>query len=423
MTVLPRPPRRSASVRPRRLAGGAPRGSKRLRFAATVFIFFFLLLSCGPAEAQFTPPEWSTFRTHRSLKVDPKDDDIVYVGVEYDGLYQSTDSGETWRAINEGILFESYGYGEFYDLDVGPEGALYVSLVGSPGDWTRMHSRYNGVYKSIDGGQTWEHKVHAGFNTSLYTVVADPVDPEVVYAGSNGCFADDDDQLYFNTVGLVYKSIDGGDTWTELPTGFDPQTYPCQGAGSVVLDPQNPTTLFAGVYGKYSGSSAEIHPRQFGVLRSDDGGEAWRQINQGLPPNAAGWAVMRLEGSKTPPFRMLAYTNDAHDNRFNLHYSTDGLTWRDVEASLWLLVFKFHPSNSDLVMGYDYTDGSVHLSRDGGMTWEEVGRLPTEPRVSDLEWSRQSEQVIYAAGGEGTVYRSRDQGQTWIQVKSRAAGD
>src|SRR5688572_7462850 len=186
------------------------------------------LVAAAPVEAQVMDcaPHSYPQRTDQSLAVDPFDDRIVYVGVEGEGYFKTIDDGATWVRIVEGIrafekLTGGFCYSEFFDTVIDPRNPehLCIAMAGSPGTLDVIQAAYQGIYCSDDGGRQWQQRIGVGMNTAIYALAMDPLDSNVLYAGSNAnpaSYQGADPEQLFNTVGVVHKSLDGGLTWTEL---------------------------------------------------------------------------------------------------------------------------------------------------------------------------------------------------------------
>lgn len=387
------------------------------------------------AQAVDCAPHSYPQRTNQSLAVDPFDDRIVYVGVEGEGYFKTVDDGASWARIVTGVRsFDKRGggqcYSEFFDTVIDPRNPEHVcfAMAGTPGTLEMMQAANQGVYCSDDAGATWEQRGGPAMNTAIYALAIDPSDSQTIYAGSNAnpaSFPGSNPDQLFNTVGVVYKSVDGGRTWEELPTGLVKGTR----VTGLRLDPKNPATIYASTFGLLSGGGSNYLDTQFGVLKSTDAGVTWTSMKTGMGSEARHQAIFRMDLSPSNPSRLIVSISDT-----SYFLSGDGgVTFTRPSA----------PSSQQGIMRFDPTDPAglrivslsqsgtqVVESRDGGNTWRQVGTLPADTanngdpsrptgvRPSDIEISLQNSRIMYLSGSHGSVYRTADGGATWTKILS-----
>lgn len=372
-------------------------------------------------------------RTDQSLAIDPFDDRVVYIGVEGEGYFKTTDDGASWTRIVNGIRsFQRIGggqcYSEFFDTIIDRRNPQHIcmSMAGSPGTLAVLQARNQGIYCSDDGGAHWEQRVGADMNTAIYALAFDPEDGQTIYAGSNAnpaSYQGADPSVLFNTVGVVHKSTDGGRTWSELRTGFIQGTR----VTGLRVEAANRQTIYATTVGLASGGGNNYLDPQFGVLKSTDGGETWVSMKSGLGSQLRDQAIFRLDLSERSPGRLIVAVSDT-----SYYLSRDGAATFARPTS---------PTNQSGIMRFDPTDPSgmrilglsqsgTHLveSLDAGNTWRQVGPLPADTlnngnpaqptgiRPSDLEISRQNPRIMYLSGSHASVYRTADGGATWTKI-------
>ena len=186
-------------------------------------------------------------------------------------------SGGIWKTIDGGIhfepIFEQYGTQSMGWLAIAPSNANILYLgTGEP-----MHARAsthgNGMWKSTDAGKTW---THIGLEKSFFIsmVAVDSKNPDIVYASAEG-------KLYDNEMDCergLYKSIDGGKTWTNLGPMKD------RGVGDFVIDPRNSNIIIASAYKLYRRAwTYDDRDPENGIFKSTDGGKTWTRLAGGLP--------------------------------------------------------------------------------------------------------------------------------------------
>src|SRR5439155_25726939 len=199
----------------------------------------------------------------------PSQPNVFYIGVNNGGVWKSTDCGHTWVPI-------------FDDQPTGSIGALAVSpshpdviYVGSGEGLQRPDlSTGNGMYKSTDGGKTWKHLGLADAQ-QIGAVLVDPRDPNRVFVAALG------HPYGPNEERGVFRSTNGGQTWEKV-LYKDKDT----GAIALAFDPSNPQTIYADLWAARQGpwENGSWQGTTSGLFKSTDGGTTWKQLTKGLPP-------------------------------------------------------------------------------------------------------------------------------------------
>jgi len=387
----------------------------------------------SPVTVDYSKFPW---RTQASLAVDPTDDQVVYVGVEHEGIFKSVNGGVAWSRVTNNIPGRPNAdgsgpvYSEFYMTGVSPQnpGIVYTCLAASPGTVASYPSSREGVYRSADGGASWAHAVSSTMNTAIYCVAVDPTNPNIVYAGCNGntaSYTGADPNQYFNTIGSIYKSTDGGSTWTELDTGFVPGLC----VNYLEISPSDPRIVYASTFilVKVPGQASYYASTQYGVLKSTDGGATWASKTNGMDLSQPGTrALWRTRVSPRDSNRLFACSYQS-----SMYYSADGgESFQAPSGGGYKSVFVWDPNDAegDRMLAVDGMD--VLKSEDGGATFSVWGVLPYEARsttpgipptvqISDMEWSRQDPGVVYMSGSYGRVYKSADGGVSWATMLTK----
>lgn len=213
----------------------------------------------------------------RISALDSLDNDyrVVLVGSASGGVFKSTNAGTTWDAI-----FDNYGSGSIGDVaffQPDPD----IIWVGTGEANNRNSSGWgDGMYKSTDGGKSFSH-VGLKDTYQIARIATHPSDKDIVYVAAVGNLWG-----YSGSRGL-YKTTDGGETWEKLTNGLpnDPKT----GCTEIKMHPANPEILFAAMYERlrkpwtfHSGGP------NGGLFKSIDGGKSWRKLTQGLPTGDLG---------------------------------------------------------------------------------------------------------------------------------------
>ncbi|MEN1785108.1 MAG: hypothetical protein AAGF77_08210 [Bacteroidota bacterium] len=295
------------------------------------------------------------------VSLDPNDPDkTIYVGTGEtwtrnsvsvgDGLYKTVDGGANWRKIG----FENSE--RIANIIVNPNNSneIYVGVLGAL--WGDNEER--GVYKSNDGGTTWEQLLYVGPGTGCADLAMDPTDPNVLYASmwefrrTGWSFASGGDKS------ALYKSVDAGKTWNKIHNGFPAGQL---GRLAIAVAPSNPKVLYTVI-------EAEKDEKK-GLYRSDDAGASWKQLNNDF-------------GITVRPFYFSRIVVDPKDENVVLKAGLSGSISRDggktfksfgnMHSDIHDFVFDIH--NSDMI--YVGTDGGVYRTWDGGNTMEIVENLP-----------------------------------------------
>jgi photosystem II stability/assembly factor-like uncharacterized protein len=206
------------------------------------------------------------------LAVFEEDPSIFYVASASGGLLKTTNGGNTWENV-----FDSQATVSIGDVAINPTDPNVVWVGTGEANNRQSSSWGDGIYKSTDGGKTW---MHMGLRESQHIgrIVIDPTDTDVVYVAALG-------RLWgANKERGVFKTSDGGVTWQQV-LAIDEDT----GAVDLVMDPANPKTLLAAAYARrrtgwgFNGGSPDS-----GIYKSVDAGRTWRKITAGLPTGPTG---------------------------------------------------------------------------------------------------------------------------------------
>jgi photosystem II stability/assembly factor-like uncharacterized protein len=299
----------------------------------------------------------------------PSNTDIIYVGtgeanagggsVAYDGIgiYKSMDAGNTWDYIG---LEESGNIGRMVVHHSNPD-IVYVAAMGT----LFADDPNRGVFKTNDGGQSWENVLFISDSTGAIDIVMHPENTEILYAAMWERVRRPDRRSYGGLTCGIYKTTNGGQSWTELTNGLP---SPGQNIGRIGLDisKSDPQTLYA-IYADKIGYFE-------GVYKSTNNGEAWNQTNDGSLSNcyqSYGWWFGRIKIDPIDP-------DIAYVIGFDLYKtSSGGNSWLnvsswDVHVDQHELVA--HPMNNNfVVLG---NDGGLYISQNGGNSWNWINNLP-----------------------------------------------
>jgi len=326
----------------------------------------------------------------------PKDYTLL-IGTIGQGLNVSTDCGESWTNIRPEIYHKPKlkntlpTEGNVRALCVYPENPLGV-LAGSD----------VGVFRSEDGGATWENLGAPTKNLEVWSVTVDPTDPNTIFVGTRP---------------EGFRSRDGGRSWSKLHMGVNmksPVTEPPSPPRTtcMIVDPRNNRTIWAGM---------EVD----GVYKSMDGGDNWVHMpDPGPEPyqdDIHGIALKTGPSSAlycTSPFG-LATSHDEGES-WDYHYFPK---FHEADSGSYcrgMIIKADNPDvmfvgNGDFIPG---TTGGVQRTKDGGKSWERV-QLPVEPnsQIYGIATHKERPNVIVATSLLGYVYVSEDGGDSWHKLQ------
>src|SRR2546428_2368841 len=217
----------------------------------------------------------------------------VYVGAASGGVWKSVNAGTTFKPVFDKQAVQSIGA-----VTIDPKNPKVI-WVGTGEAWTRNSASIgDGVYRSTDGGENW---TNLGLKESerIAKILVDPTESNTVYVCVPGKLWSDSDERG------VYKTTDGGRTWTKVLKGPNAST----GCSMMAMDPQNPKTLFAGMWDFRrkgwtfrSGGDGPDAPSGSGLFKSTDGGASWTELDEnsarGLPAKPWGRVAVTVAPSK-----------------------------------------------------------------------------------------------------------------------------
>jgi photosystem II stability/assembly factor-like uncharacterized protein len=290
------------------------------------------------------------------------------------GVYKSTDSGKTWSHMG---LAATQTIGRIVIHPANPD-VVYVAASGH--EWTYNPDR--GVFKTVDGGKTWQNVLFTSERAGAIDIVMDPKDPETLYASLwNRIRRRWSDPIPSGEDGL-FKTTDGGKSWKPLTAGLPDTNY--TGRVGIDIARGNPNVLYAfvdnhtpgreprqGELDSYGRQKTERAPTGAEVYRSDDKGESWRKVSPSDPrmeqfSGTYGWVFGQIRvdpNDENTVYIMglsLAKSSDGGKSFRNLYFA--GL--HGDHHGLWI-----DPADSRYLINVN--DGGVNVSYDGGETWRD----------------------------------------------------
>jgi photosystem II stability/assembly factor-like uncharacterized protein len=357
----------------------------------------------------------------------PDEPYTLYVGAGSGNLWKSVNNGTTWKPI-----FENESTFTIGSIAIAPTDPNIV-WVGT-GEILMARSSYagTGIFKSTDAGLTW---TNMGLHDSHHIprVIVDPKDPNVVYVAALG------HNYGYNEERGVFKTTDGGYTWDKKLFISDKV-----GIIELIMDPSDNQTLYAAAWERDRKAwNNVITGKESALYKTTDGGSTWKRLTNGLPSGEQtgrfGLAISALK----PNILYALVDNHARPQEGQRRYSGEvyrsdnkGETWRrthegDVTTAIGydFCLIRISPDNTDEI----YVLGNKLIrSRNGGKTFEPTGEtivhlLPNDIRVMHLDmhemWIDPKKPDRLLLGNDGGFYCSYDRGETWLHHNNLPIGE
>ncbi len=394
------------------------------RFAVALLVACFTVVtpavfaapSKSPQAALIGKLEWRSIGPYIGGRVVaiagvPSQPNLFYMGGVEGGVWKSDDYGQTWTNITDGKIpgiATSIGA-----IAVAPSNPKIIYVGTGESDIRGDFDTGDGIYKSVDGGDTWHY---AGLRETHMTssLVIDPRNPNVVYATSLGhVFAPNPDRG-------VFKTTDGGKTWKKI-LYVDQNT----GANNIVIDPQHPDVLYATTW------EAQRMPWTLisggpgsGLYKTVDGGAHWTKISSN--PGFASGTLGKLGVAVAPNDPRVVYAIVQAQNGGVFRSDNGGATWKHVNAEWKLRQRAFYytaiyvdPTNANTAYAPNVDD--VWKTTDGGKTWKSF--MPSTVHGDNhILWINPRNTNIMLEGNDGGATVSVNGGKTWSSLYNQPTG-
>ena len=366
------------------------------------------------------------------LAVHPDNPHTYFVGFATGGLWKTTNNGTTFRSV-----FDSYGTHSVGALAIAPSNPDVV-WVGTGEANNRQSSSFGeGIYKSTDGGEVFTH-MGLRETQSIARVIAHPTNPDVAWVAASGHL------FRANPERGVFKTTDGGRTWNHVLT-VDDDT----GATDLVINPANPNTLFAATYQRRRTACCFVGGGPgSGIWHSDDGGDSWTRLEgNGLPRGTMGrvalamtpadpdivYAQIEVAADREEPLTdeeraELERLDDIDeplppDPEYNgIWRSNDnGASWEfrsnENGRPMYFSQIRVDPADPETVY---VVDQRVHKSVDGAVTFDVLDGYGHVDQHAF--WINPDDSDHLMIGNDGSVDISYDQGETWEALRRWSVG-
>lgn len=358
-----------------------------------------------PKKPDFAPPVGS-FRLRSigpaitsgrvaALAVNPKDRAHYFVAVASGGVWKTTNAGTTFTPV-----FDNEGSFSIGAVTIDPNDVNTVWVGTGENNSQRSVAYGDGVYKSTDGGRSWQN-VGLKKSEHIGKIIVHPKNSDVVYVAAQGpLWGPGGDR------GL-YKTTDGGKTWEQV-LKIDDDT----GVTDVVMDPRNPDVLIAASYQRRRHVWTLVNGGPgSGVHRSTDGGKTWKKVTSGLPGGDLGRIGLAM--APTDPDTVYAQVEAAEKNGGIFRSTDNGKTWEkrnpfDSQAQYFCTPVVDPVNKNRLYIMNVYNQ----VSDDGGATLKNLGEADKHVDSHAL-WVDPADPKFYLCGCDGGLYESHDAAKTW----------
>jgi photosystem II stability/assembly factor-like uncharacterized protein len=344
----------------------------------------------------FSAMQWRMIGPHRGGRTVgavgvPQQPNVFYIGVNNGGVWKTTDYGRTWFPI-----FDDQPTGSVGDLVVAPSNPNVLYVGSGEGLQRPDLSVGDGMYKSIDAGKTWQH-LGLENGQQIGGLAIDPSNENRVFVGVLG------HPYGPNKERGVYRTIDGGKTWQQV-LYKDENT----GAIQVTIDPKDPNTIYADLWAGRQGpwENGSWNGAGSGLFKSTDGGDTWKQLTVGLPTTAQG--LGRIGFCIAPSDSRRLYATVDAGNMGGIYRSDDGgEKWyrTNPDERFWgrgsdFAEVKVDPFNPDIVYSANVV---TWKSSDGGKTWNAFRGAPGGDDYHRIWINPNNSNIILIASDQGAI--------------------
>ncbi len=380
---------------------------------ATLLAFVGLLALDAVAQQQYDPGLFSgmkwrcigPFRGGRTVAIAgiPDQPNVFYIAAVNGGIWKTDDAGRTWTPI-----FDDQSTGSVGALAIAPSNPEIIYAGSGEGLQRPDLSVGNGMYKSTDGGRTWKHQ---GLRDAqqIAQILIDPRDPNRVFVAAVG------HPYGPNAERGVFRSADGGETWQKV-LYRDENT----GAADLAFDPANPQTIYAVLWAARVApwevrSGGSITSAGSGLYKSTDGGDTWHALTNGLP--GADENLGRIGIAVAPSNAQRLYASVEARKNAGVYRSNDGgESWTHVSDDHRIggrgpgaMGIAVAPDNADVVYVANTT---TYRSTDGGHTFTAIKGAPGGDDYQRIWINPRNPQIVALTSDQGGTL-SVNGGATW----------
>ena len=329
----------------------------------------------------------------------PTNDKVLYVGAAGGGIWRSVDGGSSFNSIFDKHT-QSIGA-----LAIDPKNPDMVIWAGTGETWTRNSTSVgDGLYKTTDGGSNWKKVGFDGTDLRISSIQINPNNTDEVYVGVLGPLWGDSDERG------VYKTTDGGATWEKLLAGKSNV-----GCSDLILDPNDSNILYAAFWEfRRTAWSFNSGGANSALYKSTDAGKSWNKIHNGFPKGDLGRFAIALAPSNSAILYAAVEAKEGK-GLYKSADGGKSWEYLNKDFGLVIRPFYFSrivvdPRNPDILM-----KGGLYgsMSQDGGKTFKSMGSMHAD--IHDYWFDINNSERVYAAT-DGGLYRSWNRGTTMEMV-------
>ncbi|OHU90739.1 MULTISPECIES: VPS10 domain-containing protein [Pseudoalteromonas] len=333
------------------------------------------------------------------IEVDQNNPSTWFVAVGSGGIWKTVNAGTTWTPVFDKQAVYSTG-----DVTIDPNNSNIIWVGTGENNGGRHISFGDGIYKSVDGGKTWQNM---GLKESerISDIIVHPSNSNIVWAAVQGPLWTSGGER-----GL-YKTTDGGETWKQVLKPADEWT----GVTSLLVDPRNPDRLYAATWSRQRTVAAYVGTGPgSGIHTSEDGGQTWTELKTGLPTGNMGKIGMAI----SPINPDIIYATIETDNRKGGFYRSEnrGASWSRLSDEVgggtgphyYQEIFADQHQLDRVYIASNYSK----VSNDGGKTWTPINTK--RKHVDDHAFAfHPTDKDFVLIGSDGGIYMSHDRMKNW----------
>ena len=345
-----------------------------------------------------------------TIAVHPTDPDIIYVGAAAGGVFKTADGGQSWVPVFDDFSFLAIG-----DIVISPHNPNVVYVGTGDVNISGYPAIGDGIYKSADGGQSWTH-LGLAEQSIISSIIIDPTDSMTIFVGTMGI------PFERNSQRGLYRSKNGGQSWSQV-------LYVSDQAGIIdmVQDPVYPDIIYAASWDRIrNNQESTISGNGGGIWKTTDNGDNWQRLTGGgFPSGQLGRVGLAVDSSTA--FMINAVVVGTNANVEGVYRSLDaGNSWNNITSDLdpgalggfgWYFgKIRVNPANPSEI----YVLGvQLHKTDNSGTSWFE-----SDPPWWNYIVHADKHDLVFGPGGviylatDGGLYRSMDNGSSWTDAEN-----